>query len=196
MAPHPFACRGPPPSRGPLLSHTTGSRFNSHSRLSVSTHVRVLSIFMSPPIRKQVVSALADPAFPRPTAIRLSKRSSPFPLGPRPLSLLPPCTNSHHQLTQVRAYRNTHRLTRTKSVVETATRSMVNRPTGRLRTLPKVGDCWRGVLSLLLYSRYVVLHLPVLALTLYPGISPASCLFLSRVVCYPTLWGMVVDLFP
>lgn len=58
-------------------------------------------IIMSPPIRKQVVCVLTNPAFRMPIPNRLSKKSLPFPRGQLPLSLLLSYTNSHRRRSQL-----------------------------------------------------------------------------------------------
>lgn len=62
----------------------------------ISNCWRTPRIFMSPPIRKQVVSTISNPPFRKLTPIRSSKRNSPFLPGPLPHSLLLFYTSSHH----------------------------------------------------------------------------------------------------
>ena len=95
---------------------------------------------MSPPIRKQVVCTLFDPALRKPTPDRLLKRSLPSPLGPLPPSLLLFYTNSHRQQSQVRTLRNTLLSARTKNILKTTTLLPVNRLIRRLHTFLRVGD--------------------------------------------------------
>jgi len=100
---------------------------------------------MSPPIRKQVVCALFDPAHRKPTPNRLSKKSLPSPLGPPPPSLLPFYTNSHRQQSRMQTHRNTPLSTRTKNTLKTPALPPVNRLIKFLHTFHRVGYHWRGV---------------------------------------------------
>ena len=72
-----------------------------HSHIYASNYRPAFRILMSPPIRKQVVCPLTSPAFRKPIPNRLSKKNSPSPRGPLPLSLLPSCTSFHHQQSQL-----------------------------------------------------------------------------------------------
>ena len=80
-----------------------GFVFLSHSYLCASNYQLTFRIIMSPPIRRQVVCVLTNPAFRNPIPNRLSKKNLPSPRGQLPLSLLPSCTNFHRQRSQMRA---------------------------------------------------------------------------------------------
>ena len=95
---------------------------------------------MSPPIRKQVVCSPFDPALQKPTPNRLSKKSSPSPLGPLPRSSSPFYTNSHHQQSQIQTHRNMPLSTRTKNSLETKPSPPMNRLIRRPHTFLRAGD--------------------------------------------------------
>lgn len=110
------------------------------SCVCISNRPSTSRILISPPIRKQVVSALFNTAFPKSTPIRSSKRNLPSPLGPPRLSLLPSSINSRHQPSQIRASGNIPPSPQPRDIMETMALSPVNRLIRHLYTFLRAGD--------------------------------------------------------
>lgn len=86
--------------------------------LCASNYQLTFRIILSPPIRKQVVCGLTNPAFRKPIPDRLSKKNLPFPRGQLPLSLLPFYTGSRRQRSQTRVRRDILHSIRTRNTLK------------------------------------------------------------------------------